>query len=139
LFLPGQVTSSRQRRLVGKNKNSSRRVLLVDDEEKVLKFAALKLKLCGYEVITANNGKDAIRLAESEAPDIMLLDVLMPEMDGFEVLRRLRQFSQMPVIVLTAMTGTQEQALSLGASDYITKPFDPDEVIARMDALLTSG
>ena len=118
------------------NNGAKKKVLLVDDEEKVLKFTELKLKLSGYEVITALNGKDALKLVQSEKPDIMLLDILMPVMDGFEALSKLRAFSDIPVIVLTAKTGVYEQAKQMGANDFLLKPFNPDDLVSKIHDLL---
>jgi DNA-binding response OmpR family regulator len=111
-------------------------VLVVDDDERILRFLGLKLKVAGYEVITATNGHEGLKLAESASPDIMVLDLLMPGMDGFEVLRRLRSSSNLPVIVLAARADASEEALSLGASDFMAKPFNPDELVRRIQALL---
>jgi two-component system KDP operon response regulator KdpE len=111
-------------------------VLIVDDDERIIRFLRLKLKATGYEVITAGNGQEGLRLAESVSPDIMVLDLLMPGMDGFEVLRRLRSGSNLPVIVLTARADASEEALGLGASDFMAKPFNPDELVRKIQALL---
>lgn len=112
------------------------RVLLVDDEQRILSFVGLKLKTSGYEVITASTGQEALTLAESRQPDIMVLDIVMPEMNGFEVLERLRAYSDLPVIVFSGETSSGDKALSLGADDFVAKPFDPDELEGRIRAIL---
>ena len=111
-------------------------ILVVDDDVKILRLLHISLKMAGYEVITATSGGEALQLQESEKPDIMLLDILMPIMDGFEVLRRLRAVSELPVIACSAHTSNGEKALQLGANDFLAKPFMPDELIKRIKALL---
>jgi len=111
-------------------------VLVVDDHPSVLRFIEIDLKLRGFEVITATSGEVALKLIKSKKPDIMLLDIIMPGMDGFEVLKKLRAFSQLPVIAFSASHGSQDDAISRGASDFITKPFHPDEMVRRIDVLL---
>ena len=112
------------------------RVLVVDDEPAILGFIRTNLKANRYEVITASDGTDALQLIESEKPDIVLLDVLMPGKDGFQVLHELRAFSELPVIVFSARTGLRDKALSLGANDFIAKPFTPDQMVRRIKLLL---
>ena len=111
-------------------------ILLVDDEERILNFIKIKLKASGYGVATANNGQEGLSLVESQKPDLILLDILMPIMDGFEMLKRLRAFSTVPVIVISAHTSTMGKALELGANDCIMKPFSPDELLNRIRNLL---
>lgn len=111
-------------------------MLVVDDHPKVLRFIEIDLKLRGFEVFTATSGQEALEMVKSEKPDIMLLDVVMPEMDGFEVLKRLRGFAQLPVIVFSASPGNHDDAMRLGASDFMPKPFDPDEMVRRIGLLL---
>jgi two-component system KDP operon response regulator KdpE len=112
-------------------------ILLVDDEERILNFLKAKLKASGYEVLTASNGAEAVEQAQGQAPDLMVLDVLMPKMDGFETLKQLRTFSPMPVIMLSARGGDADRikGLGLGADDYLPKPFNPDELVARIEAV----
>jgi DNA-binding response OmpR family regulator len=113
------------------------RVLVVDDEQRILKFLASKLKVSGYEVITASNGVEALEQLQAQEPDLVVLDVIMPGIDGFETLKELRAFSAVPVIVLSAR-GTnvdKVKGLGLGADDYLAKPFSPDELIARIEAV----
>lgn len=113
------------------------RVLLVDDEVHILNFLNSKLKVSGYDTLTANNGIEALEQAQGQEPDLIVLDVLMPKMDGFETLKQLRAFSSVPVIVLSAR-GTDAdkiKGLALGGDDYLPKPFNPDELIARIEAI----
>lgn len=111
-------------------------ILLVDDESKILKFLTLKLKLSGYDVLSTTSGQEALSLARSHKPDIVLLDIVMPGTDGFQVLRELRTFSQIPVIAFSARHGSAEQAMTLGANDCVEKPFNPDDLITRINSLL---
>jgi two-component system KDP operon response regulator KdpE len=113
-------------------------VLVVDDHPRVLRFIEIDLKLRGFEVLTTTSGEAALKLVKSSEPDIMLLDIIMPEMDGLEVLKKLRAFSQLPVIAFSASHASQDDAIRLGASDFITKPFHPDEMVRRIDVLLGS-
>jgi DNA-binding response OmpR family regulator len=112
-------------------------VLLVDDEQRILDFLNSKLRASGYEVITASNGMEALEQIQAREPDLMVLDVMMPKMDGFETLQQLRSFSSVPVIILSAKgTNADEvKGLDLGADDYLAKPFSPDELIARIEAV----
>jgi DNA-binding response OmpR family regulator len=112
------------------------KVLLVDDEDKILRFLALKLRLFHYDVTTATNGLDALDLLKSVNPDVLVLDILMPVMDGFEALAELRKFSKLPVIVLSAKGDNAERAAELGANDFIAKPFRPEELVALIEANL---
>jgi two-component system KDP operon response regulator KdpE len=112
-------------------------VLIVDDEQRIVNFLSSKLRASGYEVITASNGEEALEQVQAQEPDLMVLDVMMPKMDGFETLKQLRSFSSTPVIILSAK-GTnvdKVKGLGLGADDYLAKPFSPDELIARIEAM----
>src|SRR4030042_6143778 len=113
------------------------RILLVDDEERVLNFLRSKLKVAGYEVLTANNGHDALEEAQAQEPDLIVLDILMPRMDGFDTLKELRRFSSVPVIILSARRDDIDKikGLGLGADDYLAKPFNPDELVARIESV----
>ncbi len=111
-------------------------VLVVDDDVKILRFIRSSLTLAGYVVITTTSGEEALKLVESEKPNVMLLDILMPVMDGFEVLRKLRAVSELPVIAVSAQASAAEEALRLGANDFLAKPFRPDELVNRIKALL---
>ncbi len=112
-------------------------VLIVDDEPRIIKFLNLKLKASGYEVITANNGAEALVLTREQAPDLLVLDVVMPGMDGFETLKKIRSFSAVPVIILSARETNVDKVkgLDMGADDYLAKPFNPDELVARIEAV----
>jgi len=113
------------------------RILVVDDEQRVLNFLTSKLRASGYDVLTASNGLEALEQAQAEEPDLIVLDVLMPKMDGFETLKELRSFSAIPVIILSARETNSDKikGLSLGADDYLQKPFNPDELVARIEAV----
>ena len=112
------------------------KILIVDDEPALVKVFGIKLRVSGYEVITALNGQEALDLIKSANPDIVLLDVIMPGMDGFEVLRKLRVFSKLPVIVFSARPEYSHQAMNLGANSFLAKPFDIDELIKRIERLI---
>jgi DNA-binding response OmpR family regulator len=113
------------------------RVLVVDDEERIVNFLSSKLRASGYEVLTASNGSEALGQVQAQEPDLVVLDVLMPKMDGFETLKRLRIFSSIPVIILSARGTNSDKikGLDLGADDYLAKPFSPDELVARIEAV----
>ncbi|HEY0602140.1 MAG TPA: response regulator transcription factor [Herpetosiphonaceae bacterium] len=115
-----------------------RLVLVVDDEPRIVNFVRMNLELEGCRVIAASNGREALERIRDNLPDLVLLDIMMPSMDGFEVLRRLRQFSTVPVIVLTAKDQEDDriQGLELGADDYIGKPFSHRELLSRIRAVL---
>jgi DNA-binding response OmpR family regulator len=117
-------------------KDSKMQVLVVDDDEKILRFIGSSLRLAGYDVCTATCGEEALQLLESKKPQIMVLDILMPVMDGFEVLKRLRTVSKLPVIAISAHASNAGQALSLGANGFLAKPFRPEELINKIKALL---
>src|SRR5215204_6206463 len=114
------------------------RVLVVDDEPRMIGFIRMNLELEGHQVIEAHNGLEALDLIRTQLPDIVLLDVMMPELDGFETLRMLREFSDIPVIMLTAKADENDivYGLELGADDYVTKPFGPRELSSRIKAVL---
>ena len=115
------------------------KLLVVDDEFNILELLATSLRFAGFEVVTAGNGREAIEKAEQEQPDLIVLDVMMPGMDGFDVTRRLREGGRTyPVLFLTAKDATEDKVagLSAGGDDYVTKPFSLDEVIARIRAIL---
>jgi DNA-binding response OmpR family regulator len=114
-----------------------KRVLVVDDQPKVLKFIEIDLKLRGFEVFCASSGEQAVELIKTAKPDIMLLDMIMPGKDGFEVLRELREsLCVMPVIAFSASPGNQEPAFEAGATDFMHKPFDPEDMAKKINALL---
>jgi len=113
-----------------------KRVLVLDDQPKVLRFIEIGLKLHGFEVITTTSGEEALEFIRSDSPDILLLDIIMPGIDGLEVLKQLRSFSHLPVIAFSASSGTRDDAIRLGADDFMEKPFHPDELVRRIRALL---
>ncbi len=114
------------------------RILIVDDEPLYLRLVQINLLTEGYEVITATNGEDALEAITTKSPDLVLLDVMMPRLDGITTCERIRQFSNLPVIMLTAKGEEQDrvQGLNVGADDYIVKPFSATELLARVRAVL---
>ncbi len=116
----------------------AKRVLVVDDEPRMIGFIRMNLELEGYQVLEAHNGIEALEIIRTQLPDLVLLDVMMPEPDGFETLRMLREFSTIPVIMLTAKGEEDDKVygLELGADDYVTKPFGSRELSSRVRAVL---
>jgi two-component system OmpR family response regulator len=115
------------------------RLLVVDDEPSILELLSVSLRFAGFEVATATNGVDALNTARTFAPDLLVLDVMLPGLDGFEVARQLRSSGDTtPVLFLTAKDATEDrvQGLTLGGDDYVTKPFSLEEVVARIRAVL---
>jgi two-component system OmpR family response regulator len=115
------------------------RLLVVEDEEMILELLSGSLRFAGFDVVTAVSGADALRAVQASRPDLVLLDVMLPDGDGFEVVRRLRSSGpDVPVIFVTARDGVRERVagLALGADDYVTKPFSLDEVLERIRAVL---
>jgi two-component system KDP operon response regulator KdpE len=117
------------------------KILVVDDERRMVGFIRLNLEQDGFEVIEAYNGSEALERLRDSLPDLILLDVMMPDIDGFEVLRTIREISQIPVIMLTAKSEEDDivKGLELGADDYVTKPFSPRELVTRVKAVLRRG
>jgi two-component system KDP operon response regulator KdpE len=113
-------------------------ILVVDDDRRMRRLLKLNLESAGHRVVTVETGTAALEQAESDPPDLVLLDVMMPGMDGFTCLQRLREFSQVPVIMLTARGEEDDKVrgLDLGADDYLTKPFGPSELLARVRVAL---
>jgi len=113
-------------------------ILAADDDPQLLRLMTRNLQLEGYDVLAASDGQQAFELVESNAPDLVLLDVMMPKMDGFTVCYRVREFSAVPIIIVTARGQDQDKVrgLDLGADDYLTKPFSVDELLARVRAVL---
>lgn len=113
-------------------------ILVVDDEERMARFIRLNLEHDGFQVIEANRGMQAIQLIRDNLPDVVILDVMMPDVDGFEVLQLIRENNQVPVIMLTAKGEEDDKVkgLELGADDYVTKPFSPRELVSRVKAVL---
>ena len=116
----------------------NKKILVVDDEERMARFSRLNLEHDGFLVIEAYRGLDGIRILREQLPDLILLDVMMPDLDGFEVLRMVRDVSAVPVIMLTAKGEEDDRVkgLEMGADDYITKPFSPRELTSRVKAVL---
>lgn len=114
------------------------RILAVDDDRNNLKMVAFLLSEEGYEVITTDDGTKALSLVDTEHPDLVILDVMMPQIDGFEVCRRIRLTADVPIIMLSAKGETADRVagLELGADDYLPKPFEPSELLARVKAVL---
>lgn len=114
------------------------KILVVDDESLLVKGIRFNLQNEGYEVITGNNGLEAVQLTQEEAPDLIVLDVMMPEMDGMTACSKIREFSNVPIILLTAKTDDMDKLMGFdhGADDYLTKPFNILELKARIRALL---
>ncbi|MFN8007924.1 MAG: response regulator transcription factor [Terriglobia bacterium] len=113
-------------------------ILVVDDEPQILRVMRASLPARGYEVITASSGEEALDQLKKQLTDLIILDLVMPGLGGLEVCRRIREFSQVPIIVLSAKGSENDKvaALDLGADDYITKPFSMDELLARVRAVL---
>ncbi len=118
-----------------------KRILVVDDEIYIVHILEFSLTMEGYSVLTASDGEEALRIIEQERPDLVVLDIMMPKLDGYEVCRRLRQdeqFRSLPVILLSAKGRPidREAGLGAGADDYITKPFSPRKLLEKMRELL---
>jgi len=114
------------------------RIIVVDDDLAIIKFLRANLQAEGYEILVALDGEKALQTIEKELPDLVILDITLPRMDGFEICRRLREWSQIPIIMLTARGEAEDKVrcLNLGADDYITKPFAANELLARVRAVL---
>jgi DNA-binding response OmpR family regulator len=114
------------------------RILVVDDDPSILKFVQANLEARGYQVLTAADGEEAIQIAEKEKPEMIILDIVMPEMDGFAVCRKIREWSTIPVIMLSAREGEndKEKCADCGATDYLTKPFVLRELLSLVKTLL---
>ncbi len=113
-------------------------ILAVDDEPRVLKLLKANLELSGYKVLTAADGEQAIRVVENELPDLVILDLMLPKVDGYAVCSRIREFSAVPIIMLTARTAEVDliHGFEVGADDYLTKPFSVTELLMRVQAVL---
>ncbi len=125
-------------RLILDDTFKNRVILVVDDEERMARFIRLNLEHDGFQVVEAYRGLDAIHKLRDSLPDVIILDVMMPDLDGFEVLKLIREISQVPVIMLTAKGEEDDRVrgLELGADDYVTKPFSPRELVSRVRAVL---
>jgi len=113
------------------------RILIVEDDERIINFLRSKLKASGYEVLTAKNGLEGLEQAQAQEPDFIVLDLIMPKMNGLEMLKELRTFSAVPIVILSAKGADADRikGLQLGADDYLPKPFNPDELVARIEAV----
>jgi two-component system KDP operon response regulator KdpE len=117
---------------------TNKKILVVDDEERMLRFIRLNLEHDGFQVIEAIKGHEALDKMRTGMPDLILLDVMLPDLDGFEVLKMVREISNIPIIMLTAKGEEDDRVkgLELGADDYVTKPFSPRELVSRVKAVL---
>jgi DNA-binding response OmpR family regulator len=120
------------------------RILVADDDPSILRLLQLNFELEGFEVHTASDGEDALAKARSTSPDVVVLDVMMPGLDGWEVCRRLKEdeaMHEVPVILLTALGQEQERrhGMSVGAAEYVMKPFDPEELVSVVRGTLTGA
>jgi len=127
-LLPSSANESAHRSLV----------LIVDDEPRIIRFVQINLEMEEFQVITASDGLQAVDQVREKMPDLVLLDVMMPEMDGFETLRMIREISSVPVVMLTVRNSEEDKVRGLdwGADDYVTKPFSPRELVSRVRAVL---
>ncbi len=121
---------------MGEQAKPKERVLIVDDEPHIGKIFSIKLRLAGYDVITTTRGAEAIELIRTHHPDIILLDIFMPDVNGLDVLSEVRTFSAVPVIIFSARPGVEELATRYGANDSIAKPFDPDTLVEKIRLVL---
>ncbi len=114
------------------------RILVIDDESSIIKFLKVNLERNGFDVFTAMNGQAGLEMFESRSPDLVILDIIMPDMDGFSVCRRIREISGIPVIMLSARNDAADKVrcFELGADDYVTKPFRAAELLARVQAVI---
>lgn len=117
------------------------RILVVDDEDAILQLITYNLRRAGYEVATATNGEDALAQARLDPPDLMILDLMLPGMDGFDVCKELRRSLDIPILMLTARGEEIDRVIGfeIGADDYVTKPFSPRELVGRVKAILRRG
>lgn len=113
-------------------------ILIVDDEPKIVRFLKTTLSLAGYEILIATTGEETLQLFDSEQPDLIVLDLGLPDIDGLDVLRQIREYSMVPIVILTARDDEKDKVrgLELGADDYLTKPFGSRELEARISAVL---
>jgi two-component system KDP operon response regulator KdpE len=118
--------------------SKEKRILIAEDDAGMRDFVSRNLRVRGFEVLEASNGLEALALWEQQAPQLLIVDIMMPRMDGLEVCRRVRENSGVPIIVLTALDAERDKvvALDLGADDYLTKPFGVEELLARIRAVL---
>ena len=114
-----------------------KKILVVDDDLSIIKFTRANLEANGYETYGAADGTQAFQVIEEQLPDLIVLDIMMPDVDGYEIVRKLREWSQIPVIMLSALDDEKDKVLclNLGADDYLCKPFGIDELLARIEAV----
>ncbi len=124
-------------RIAAQDSPSKGPVLIVDDEPRILRFLATSLRLAGYQVVTAEGGEEALRTTGSAKPRVLILDILMYPVSGLDVLRRLPAGSNLPVIAMSARHESREEALRLGATAFLKKPFNPVDVIREIEAVLS--
>ena len=115
----------------------AKKILAVDDEKHILRLVQINLEKAGYKVVTGTNGREALEKVRSEKPELVVMDVMMPEMDGYESIREIRSsasFRNLPVLAVTskAMMGDREKCIAVGASDYISKPVDIDQLVSLL-------
>ena len=113
-----------------------KRVLLVDDQAGILKVLRIQLKIHGFDVATASTGTEAVEMVREREPDVILLDILLPDINGFDVLARVKEFSQVPIIAFTANPSMAQKAITMGAVDSISKPFDVDRLAEKIKLVL---
>ena len=113
-----------------------KRVLLVDDQAGILKVLRIQLKMYGFDVATASTGTEAVEMVREREPDVILLDILLPDINGFDVLARVKEFSQVPIIAFTANPSMAQKAITMGAVDSISKPFDVDRLSEKIKLVL---
>jgi two-component system KDP operon response regulator KdpE len=132
--LATQIVDDEQLQITG----NSDRILIADDDELIITFLRDCLRENGYYPLISRDGPETLQMIEAQKPDLVILDIIMPGLDGFEVISRLRSFSEIPVIMLSARRDVEDKikSLTLGADDYLTKPFSADELIARIEALI---
>jgi DNA-binding response OmpR family regulator len=130
------MSSTGKRGVIMPSKNTS--VLVVDDDIRMLRMMKRVLELEGFQVLVASSGEASLKIFEKETPDLVLLDIMMPDMDGYAVCQHIREFSQVPIIMVTAKGDDKEkvEGLDIGADDYVTKPFSASELAARVRAVL---
>lgn len=118
--------------------NRAKKILIVDDDTNICELLRLYIEKDGFETVIANTGIQAVRLFEKESPDLVMLDIMLPELDGWQVCREIRKTSQVPIIMLTAKGEVFDKVLGLelGADDYVVKPFEAKEIVARIHAVM---
>lgn len=117
---------------------AKQKILIVDDDETIVDLVRMQLEMTGFDPIVAYNGRDGITMAKEHRPSLIVLDIMLPELDGLEVCREVRRFANIPIIMLTGRSDEFDRVLGLemGADDYVTKPFSPRELVARIKAVL---